>query len=180
MKNSLTASFCAPKSLPLMNIELRQHNVTQERKKDHSSRIKRGIDREKVVFDLLTLHGRNCVKQIHQEHFDILADGWRLDVKTSAPTNDSLYGIRWLFNFHHQGTPVVGADFFVCRLESLTEGDPATHLLLPCPFQAKTIRISEGTLRTKYAPYARDFSRFLYGDFGLREIETSLPEAQNA
>src|SRR6185437_9754100 len=109
------------RSLPLiLTYEVRHNKVNKDQAR--SIRINRGIQAERKVLALLQEGGRRAVKQSHQCSFDILADGWKLDVKTAVPTRSrkNLWlGSRWMFNFHHQGVPITACDFFVLRLEGV-------------------------------------------------------------
>lgn len=161
---------------------VREHNSESENC-SYSNRINRGIQAEIEVTRLLESGGRTCVKQVHQEAFDILADGWRLDVKTAVPVTYKK-SFRWLFNLHHGGRPITGCDFFVLRLIDLLSQGKISHALLGAPFKALTVAICTYALRLGHWDDAiANFDRFLVGDFGrcpVLESQYSLPEVRDA
>ena len=170
--------------LPLILTSDALHNkvITFQEK---STFIRRGIQAETKVLRILQDGGRRAVKQSHQCSFDILADGWKLDVKTAMPTwsTKGLWrGRRWMFNFHHQGRPITACDFFVLRLEAVTKHHPSeiVHMLLRAPFPKIVFAIMDSTFH-RYLWLAGEFDRFVSGGFGVKpEVENPLAEVCHA
>jgi hypothetical protein len=136
-------------------------------RRPRSARFLTGIQGEERVLKLLKTYGRSCDRQFHQDPFDILVDGWRVDVKTAVPV-EYHGGYRWLFNLHHGGRPITGCDFFVLRLEDVPFSVRPVHLLLGAPFPTLTVAVTVQSLKCVWPLYAAKFFRFLLGEYGIR------------
>lgn len=189
MRPSSQGKSLHPKALPLMNTYASIHNIVNTSEAHHSARIHRGLRAEHAVVHLLRSAGRACTKQVHQCPFDILADGWRIDVKTAIPREASgqqrFHGDRWLFNLHHSGRPITGCDFFVLRMENVPAPEPPVlHLLLRAPYHAISFAVHSFTFN-KTLPLITEFNRFLRGEYGTKHACTAegqylLPEVCHA
>lgn len=198
MKHAPSILPGAPNQLLRMNNKSLQHNNLQGmlgtsqgrlfgNKESRSISIRRGIEAEGSVVRLLSRAGRHCIKQTHQHPYDILCDGWRLDVKTSHPSQATgqqrWQGDRWMFNLHHSGEPITACDFFVLRLCGIPDSpDGVLHLLLRGPFHAITFAVTTLTF-SKTIPLVEAFNAFLRGEYGFNpsvEIKERLAEACHA
>jgi len=136
-------------------------------RRSRSARFFNGIRGEGRVLKLLKTYGRSCVKQPRQAAFDILVDGWRLDVKTAARSLRQDQD-RWIFNLHHSGRQITECDFFVLRLEDFPGPDSPIHLLLDAPFPALTVTVTAQSLKCVWPRHAAKFFRFLLGEYGIK------------
>lgn len=164
------------------------HNMVNN-KRDHVSRVNRGIEAETLVLEMLRKAGRTVEKQLHGCAFDLLVDGWRVDVKTAIPSvatgRQRWNGDRWLFNLHHNTVPITECDFFLLRMLSAPkQNDGVLHLLLRAPFHSISYAVY-GARPSSYMAGAELFDIFLRGKYGIGphsslKTERVLPEFNNA
>ena len=102
--------------------------------------------------------------------FDLLVDGWRIDVKTGKM--DACF--EWTFNIHRHGVLKEDLiDFYILRLEGVpgTKGGWPVHLLLRSPVGRKTMRYTVRSLISGDAVQAVEFRKFAKGDYGIGPVE---------
>lgn len=153
-----------------------EHNVTRD---ESITRQELGRDAEYNVYALLLANKRSCEMQRHSAPFDLLVDGWAVEVKVAQ------FQLRkgkptWQFNIHRHGRVQERCDFYILRLEGVPYSKAAVHLLLRAPLCRPTISVTFRSLISKYSVANVDFRSFLRGDFGVRETENRLPEVRDA
>lgn len=117
-----------------------------------------GITGQRLVGKLLRDFGRNVEDQGPRAPFDLLVDGYRIEVKTGRIKP----GGFWFLNVQSNGILDERSDFYVFRLEG--SGEPI-HLLLKSPLGVRGVKVSERSLSTRFSSAILDFQAFAKGEY---------------
>jgi len=119
---------------------------------------------EYKVGSLLSSYGRKVERQTWASPFDLLVDGYRVEVKCAKPQVRRGSGIpQWQFNIHRHGILSEHADFYILRLEKVPFTKAAIHMLLRAPLGRLTVIISFRSLLNGQAIHVADFYSFAHG-----------------
>lgn len=142
-----------------------------------------GLQWEENLAHFLRRHGRTCLKQKQKSPYDLLVDGWRVEVKASE-FHPRAHDPRWIFNVQRHGKVDEHCDFYVLCLTGIPYcSRKSVYLLLRAPLEVFTFSIYMRTLLTTYASAGLDFLRFARGECGrgpLFENDHALAEVCNA
>src|ERR1700690_3352708 len=109
---------------------------------------RQALQAELKVAKLLNQYGRSARVTQYSSPFDLLVDGWRIELKSSEPRGQN---VEWNFNIHRHGIlNEVNVDFYILRLEKVPGSKAAVHLLFKSPVKTPTIRISFRSVINKY------------------------------
>lgn len=133
-----------------------------------STTCRLGMWGEGMFAKLLTEHGRTVVKQHVQAPFDLLVDGWRVDVKCSEPharSNSSNPTKRWQIKCHKDANG--NRDFYLLSFQKFSNGKPM-NFLLRAPLGIKGVVFTKATLMSRFPNAHEDFLAFARGEFGFK------------
>jgi hypothetical protein len=122
-----------------------------------------------IAYLLRRTYGRRVVTMDQKGPFDLLVDGWRVELKAANRTEQAGQP-RWMFNIHRHGVLEETTDFYVLRLEDVPYSKYAIHLLYRAPIGVTVINVSMRNLLNGTSMRAEEFYRFARGEFGKREI----------
>ena len=129
-----------------------------------------GRESEVAVAKLLSdTYGRS-VSRTEKYHwpFDLLVDGWRIDVKAAKPRK-TIYGtLSWTFNLKRRGVLNERADAYIFRMENIPGTRGAIHLFSVAPFRKANFIVSVRSLLGRYSWMGSDFYGFARGEMGAR------------
>lgn len=123
---------------------------------------------EQCFYNDCLRRGRAAEKTPYQSPFDLLVDGWRVDVKAARPVNH-FDGLKWQFRLHVHGRKSDQIDLYVLRLEDVPQAKPVC-LLLRAPVKAWAYQVTFASLLKKreLRKAMDDYDLFLSGAFGQR------------
>jgi len=120
-----------------------------------------GLDAQYHVDKILTESGRKVLRQPFTAPFDLLVDGWRIDVKCASLGKRN--GKRaWRIRTDRRN-----CDYYIVRLEDYFGPERALHLLMDCP-KVKQICFYGDTICNKYSAEMNAFDAFRRGAHGRR------------
>lgn len=98
--------------------------------------------------------------------FDLLVDGWRIEVKSATPTQ-SHGRIFWRFNLHHAGVLRENCDFYIVRALGVVGRERGIWFLFKAPLGRKALYIGMRQIeKGKMDKPRADFISFGHGEFG--------------
>jgi hypothetical protein len=131
-----------------------------------------GRSGEVNVCSLLRRAGRRANVVKHRRPYDLLVDGWKIDVKTAKPHLNYCNGNvpTWMFRIHsNYKMREHETDFYVFRFEQVPYFRQPIHLLVKSPIQKPFVAVSLRQLIIQWAHLANDFRRFRAGKFGVKQ-----------
>jgi hypothetical protein len=101
--------------------------------------------------------------------WDLVVDGWKMEVKSADPTKQQGVGFCWFFNIHRHGILKESCDFYILRLQGIPGfKSKALHLLVKAPFGKKTLMLTFPSLLRKHHQYLTNFDDFASGKYGKK------------
>ncbi len=127
---------------------------------------KMGRYAEISVATMLKNSGRQVQRPISlTAPFDMLVDGWRIDVKSALMNNHHGYPL-WEFSIMDGKRKVEQCDFYILRIHDLPFYALPVHLLYKAPVRARKISVTIRSLIDGGAVRAMDFKNFMQGNYG--------------
>lgn len=97
---------------------------------------------EMAITETLRSYGRVAKRMKYHDSYDLLVDGWRVEIKASSPITKR-NELVWKFNIHHAGKLKETADLYIFRLENIPYcGRKTVHLLYRAPLNVKVVTVS--------------------------------------
>jgi hypothetical protein len=123
------------------------------------------------VAKLLRDAGRTVKQMPYGAPFDLLVDGWKVDVKASQMTIGGAKSGRsgmplWAFVINRFKRDDEPCDFYILRLEDVPyRSRKPLHLLLPAPLRTARLVIGFSALLSRYAYASVEFRDFAKGKY---------------
>ena len=119
------------------------------------------------IYGILYRHGREVSRCGYKAPYDMLVDGWRVDVKSAVPRFRGKMPY-WKF-FLKPDKRQEDCDFYVMRLVDIPFCDQAIHMLFPAPLGTTTFTVSFHSLLERHSSHVQLFRAFCNGKYGKKE-----------
>lgn len=126
---------------------------------------------ERVAGLLRQAYGRSVIQCAYNNPYDLVVDGFRVEVKCGAPQKDGQYSLVWNFNLHRHGVLSEQTDLYLMRLEKVPYSGAAIHMLFRAPLGVTMLCVSmRALLNQDFAVAVADFYALAKGTYGQKEV----------
>lgn len=130
-----------------------------------------GRNAEIRVAQYLRECGRSVQGMPLRHPFDLLVDGWRVDVKCADMVMRRGHP-TWVFGVLQQGyrDKPEDTDFYILRAVNVPHAERPVHLLFKAPLAVNTMQLSVASMLCIHGQGLADFVSFASGKYGKKEI----------